>query len=216
MAFSLFYAILVPSQNQREAFSTWNAFCCTPLPRPLFPQAHRTSAERGIEPVAFWYNPNIHPWKEYQARRDCLLAYAPHHRYGGPGTGGLRSEGLCPPCGGRHRPPPRLLLRTPAGGHGEVCGRARLCRLHLHPAGQHLSESRGHRRRSEMYARQYGVEFLYRDFRSNFRAGNQRARELGFYMQKYCGRVFSEADRYQKQIDRDRAKFDAEEAARQG
>ena len=31
----------------------------------------------GIEPVAFWYNPNIHPWKEYQARRDCLLAYAP-------------------------------------------------------------------------------------------------------------------------------------------
>ena len=68
----------------------------------------------------------------------------------------------------------------------------------------------------KMYARQYGVEFLYRDFRSNFRAGNQRARELGFYMQKYCGCVFSEADRYQKQIDRDRAKFDAEEAARQG
>ena len=26
----------------------------------------------GIEPVAFWYNPNIHPWKEYQARRDAL------------------------------------------------------------------------------------------------------------------------------------------------
>ena len=22
----------------------------------------------GIEPVAFWYNPNIHPWKEYEAR----------------------------------------------------------------------------------------------------------------------------------------------------
>ena len=48
------------------------------------------------------------------------------------------------------------------------------------------------------------------------KVGNQRARELGFYMQKYCGCVFSEADRYQKQIDRDRAKFDAEEAARQG
>ena len=31
----------------------------------------------GIEPVAFWYNPNVHPWKEYQARRDCLLEYAP-------------------------------------------------------------------------------------------------------------------------------------------
>ena len=26
-------------------------------------------------------------------------------------------------------------------------------------------------------------------------------------MQKYCGCVFSEQDRYQKQIDRDKAKF---------
>ena len=51
------------------------------------------------------------------------------------------------------------------------------------------------------------MEFLYRDFRPNFRAGNQRARELGFYMQKYCGCVFSEQDRYQKQIDRDKKKF---------
>ena len=31
----------------------------------------------GIEPTALWYNPNIHPWKEYEARRDCLLNYAP-------------------------------------------------------------------------------------------------------------------------------------------
>jgi predicted adenine nucleotide alpha hydrolase (AANH) superfamily ATPase len=51
------------------------------------------------------------------------------------------------------------------------------------------------------------VEFLYRDFRPNFRVGNQRARELGFYMQKYCGCVFSEQDRYQKQINRDKQKF---------
>ena len=110
----------------------------------------------GIEPVAFWYNPNIHPWKEYQARRDCLLAYAP--------TIGME-----------------VRVQEDYGLKDFV----------RHVAGDI-------------------------DFRSNFRAGNQRARELGFYMQKYCGCVFSEADRYQKQIDRDRAKFDAEEAARQG
>ena len=51
------------------------------------------------------------------------------------------------------------------------------------------------------------MEFLYRDFRPNFREGNRQARELGFYMQKYCGCVFSEQDRYQKQIDRDKLKF---------
>ena len=62
-------------------------------------------------------------------------------------------------------------------------------------------------RAAETCAGHYGVEFLYRDFRPNFRAGNQRARELGFYMQKYCGCVFSEEDRYEKQIRRDREKF---------
>ena len=28
--------------------------------------------EEGIEPTAYWYNPNIHPYTEYKARRECL------------------------------------------------------------------------------------------------------------------------------------------------
>ena len=63
---------------------------------------------------------------------------------------------------------------------------------------------------AERLAREYGVQFLYRDFRPNFRAGNQKARELGFYMQKYCGCVFSEEDRYEKQILRDKKRLQAE------
>ena len=51
----------------------------------------------------------------------------------------------------------------------------------------------------------WGVEFLYRDFRPEFRGGQQQARELGLYMQKYCGCIFSEEDRYAKQIARDLA-----------
>ena len=47
-------------------------------------------------------------------------------------------------------------------------------------------------------AEEYGVEFYYQDFRPMFRDGQARARELGFYMQKYCGCVFSEQERYQK------------------
>jgi predicted adenine nucleotide alpha hydrolase (AANH) superfamily ATPase len=42
------------------------------------------------------------------------------------------------------------------------------------------------------------VDFLYRDFRPYFRAGQDFAREHGFYMQKYCGCVFSEEERYIK------------------
>ena len=27
---------------------------------------------QGIEPVSYWFNPNIHPYQEYKARRDTL------------------------------------------------------------------------------------------------------------------------------------------------
>ena len=165
----------------------------------------------GIEPVAFWYNPNIHPWKEYEARRDCLLTYAPtiemqvivDEDYG------LRTfvehvasdiDHRCTYCY-QHR-----LEETAryAAEHGyEAFTSTLLASLY--------QDHDGIKAAAEKYARQYGVEFLYRDFRPNFRAGNQRARELGFYMQKYCGCVFSEQDRYQKQIDRDKKKF-AEQA----
>ena len=48
------------------------------------------------------------------------------------------------------------------------------------------------------------IEFVYRDFRIGFRQGQAKARELGLYMQKYCGCIFSEEDRYQKQILKDK------------
>ena len=59
------------------------------------------------------------------------------------------------------------------------------------------------RQTAEAAAARYGVAFLYRDFRPGFRQGQQEARELGLYMQKYCGCVFSEEERYAKQLSRD-------------
>ena len=35
-----------------------------------------TLRKEGIEPTLYWYNPNIHPYTEYKARRDCLKEYA--------------------------------------------------------------------------------------------------------------------------------------------
>ena len=51
---------------------------------------------------------------------------------------------------------------------------------------------------AERAAAEYGVQFLYRDFRPYFKDGQNFAREHGFYMQKYCGCVFSEEERYIK------------------
>jgi len=45
-------------------------------------------------------------------------------------------------------------------------------------------------------AKEYGCEFVVKDFRENFRAAMNEARKMGLYMQKYCGCVFSEEERY--------------------
>ena len=165
----------------------------------------------GIEPVAFWYNPNIHPWKEYEARRDCLLAYAPtiemqvivDEDYGLRTFVEPVASDIDPRCTYCYQHRLEETARYAAEHGYETFTSTLLASLY--------QDHDGIKAAAEKYARQYGVEFLYRDFRPNFRAGNQRARELGFYMQKYCGCVFSEQDRYQKQIDRDKKKF-AEQA----
>ena len=47
--------------------------CCAPCSVSCIQQLR----DEGIEPVSYWFNPNIHPYQEYKARRDTLMAYAP-------------------------------------------------------------------------------------------------------------------------------------------
>ena len=46
--------------------------CCAPCSIACID----TLRQEGIEPVGFWYNPNIHPMKEYKMRKNTLVEYA--------------------------------------------------------------------------------------------------------------------------------------------
>lgn len=46
----------------------------------------------------------------------------------------------------------------------------------------------------EELSKEYGINFLYRDFREGWREGQDEARAAGLYMQKYCGCVYSEEE----------------------
>ena len=161
----------------------------------------------GFEVTLFWYNPNIHPFKEYESRRDCFIEYAESLglTYIVKEDYGLREfvknvaddiDNRCSYCYS-HR-----LLKTAEFAKAE--------NFDCFTSTLFASLYQNHelmKKKSETYEEVIGVEFLYRDFRPNFREGNQKAREMGFYMQKYCGCIFSEEERYQKQIKRDREKF---------
>lgn len=47
-----------------------------------------------------------------------------------------------------------------------------------------------------------GARFYYRDFRTDWQAGIDKAIAWGVYRQPYCGCVFSEAERYGKKLRR--------------
>ena len=46
--------------------------CCAPCAN----QPSEVLRTDGFEVTGFWYNPNIHPFTEYRARRNCVRDYA--------------------------------------------------------------------------------------------------------------------------------------------
>ncbi|MBR3139158.1 epoxyqueuosine reductase QueH [Candidatus Saccharibacteria bacterium] len=159
-----------------------------------------------IEPTLFWYNPNIHPYTEYKARRDCLKDYAEKTK-----VELIIDEeyGLDEFC--------RSVVNDIPNRCVNYCYKKRLTET-VRYAAKHgydtftttllVSPYQKHEeiiKVCEELSSLSGVEFLYRDFRVGFREGQQKAREAGLYMQKYCGCIFSEEDRYKKQIAKESA-----------
>jgi len=167
--------------------------CCA----PCSVQCVQALAEEGIGTDIFWYNPNIHPYTEYRARRDSLQAYTEDRllrliiedEYGLRGFLGAVGTGELPQrCAFCYR----VRLEKTAGRAAEGGYDAFSAALLISPYQDHDLI----RKMGEELAARYGVQFLYRDFRPLFRAGQQQAREAAYYMQKYCGCIFSEEERY--------------------
>lgn len=149
--------------------------------------------EEEIEPTIFWYNPNIHPYMEYKARRDTLEEYTKSigieaifkEEYGLDNFCRKVINGLQTRCRDYCYP---VRLEETAKYAKENGYDTITTTLLVSPYQQHdLIREQG-----ERIAKDYGIEFLYRDFRVGFHEGQNKARELGLYMQKYCGCIFSE------------------------
>ncbi len=149
--------------------------------------------EEGIEPTLYWFNPNIHPYMEYKARRDTLKEYAQsinveaifEENYGLEEFCKNVIEDLNNRCQNYCY---RVRLEKTAKYAKENGYDAITTTLLVSPYQKHEIL----KKQAEEIAKKYGLNFLYRDFRVGFREGQAKARELGLYMQKYCGCIFSE------------------------
>ena len=167
--------------------------CCAPCSVYCIDELRK----EGIEPTVYWYNPNIHPYKEYQARRDCLKEYTKsinveaifEEEYGldefckeAVKDLQARCVNYCYPVRLR-----KTFEYAKQNGYDTVSTTLLYSIYQKHEFIKQLMEK---------YSQEYGIDFLYRDFREGFWEGHQKAHDLGLYMQKYCGCIFSEEMRY--------------------
>ena len=157
-----------------------------------------TLRNEGIEPVLFWYNPNIHPFTEYRSRRDCLKEYASSINIQAIFEDEYGLDNFC-----------KNVVNDLEGRCTNYCYPVRLKKTFeyakengfdtvtttllysIYQKHDYIKEL------CEKYSKEYEIDFLYRDFRVGFWEGHDKAKnELNLYMQKYCGCVFSEESRY--------------------
>ena len=168
-----------------------------------------TLRKEGIEPTIFWYNPNIHPYTEYKNRRNALDEYT---KMLGLKCIFIDEYGLREFCKNTIN---KLNTRCI-----EYCYPVRLRKLFEYAKENGYdtvsttllySIYQNHdaiKKECEKLSKEFNIDFLYRDFREGWKEGQEKARQIGIYMQKYCGCIFSEEDRYKDKIEKDKKRFE--------
>ena len=152
---------------------------------------------RGIEPTLYWYNPNIHPYTEYMARRDCVKEYAQKINVKAVFEDEYGLDEFCKNVSGninarcvnycylvRLR---KTFEYAKENGYDTVTTTLLYSIYQKHDFIKKLMED---------LSKKFEIDFLYIDFRKGFLQGHEKAIEQGLYMQKYCGCIFSEEMRY--------------------
>jgi len=154
--------------------------------------------DKGEEMVGYFFNPNIHPYQEYQKRLESLRRYSE--------AVGLeviyRDEYLL-----------EEFLRNVSHRVKERCQYCYLIRLE---ATAREAKKKGfdqfsttllqsaHQNHSmikeigERMGEEIGIPFYYEDFRLGWRKGVEISKAMGLYRQQYCGCIYSEKERFMK------------------
>lgn len=152
--------------------------------------------EKGNEVMGYFFNPNIHPFQEYQKRMDALKLYSE--------KSGLeviyRDEYLLEEFlkNVSHQPEARCqycyTVRLEAAAREakkNSCDAFSTTLLQsAHQNHQRIKET------GERVSGEVGIPFYYEDFRPGWRKGLEVSKALGLYRQQYCGCIYSEKERY--------------------
>lgn len=168
--------------------------CCGPC--SIYPAMRL--ADEGHEFSLYYFNPNIHPYKEFKRRLNTLREYAALKKYNLIVDKNYPLEECV-----------RGMLDEPTV-RCAYCYRVRLEKTAIYAKENNfeafsttllVSPYQKHdliKLIAEEIAAKVGIPFYYEDYRNGYQEGVDVSKELEMYRQPYCGCVFSERDRYEK------------------
>jgi len=180
--------------------------CCGPCATVAAP-AWR---ERGVEPVAWFHNPNIQPAAELERRLESMLRFsraaglelvveerpseATAWREWVAALATATPDERCAACLG-------LRLRAAAAAAARLGVPRFSTTLSVSPYQRHdLIRAAG-----QTAAAEHGVTFVYLDLRDTFRQSYVESRRLGLYRQAYCGCAASKWEAWHERTLRKRS-----------
>lgn len=171
--------------------------CCGPC--ALYPLG--LLKDQGYEVMGYFYNPNIHPLQEYLKRVQAVKQVADkmgirvifNHKEYNPEKFlrrvVFREEQRCMLCYQSRLERTRNIALK--GGFDFFSTTLLFSKRQKHAliktTGESLSTGK--------------AGFLYEDFRQGWSQGRDSAREMGIYTQNYCGCIYSEFERFQKELE---------------
>lgn len=150
-----------------------------------------------IDYTAIWYNPNIHPKVEYERRKNTFIEFCKNKGVDFKVIDEYDLNGyisyVVNNVGENKKYPTRCeycyymrfkeaFIYAKENGYDAVTTTLTISPYQNHDIIKSVLER---------LSKEFGVDYIYTDYRENFRKGQKMARELGLYMQKYCGCVFS-------------------------
>lgn len=165
--------------------------CCAPC--TTYPLKTLRNKQFNIE--GFFYNPNIHPQDEFDHRKSTVEEYSHivdlkvHYDldYQEQQWLDYKDDNRCKMCY-------EIRLEATAKYASENNYNGFTTTLLVSPYQQHelIKEI------CESLSKKYNIKFIYYDFREGFREGQNTAKELNLYRQKYCGCIYSYREREMK------------------
>ena len=166
--------------------------CCGPC--AIYPL--QSLREQGFSVTGYFYNHNIHPYKEYLRRLETAQQFAADEELELIIGGDYQLEEFLQNVATQH------LSRCKYCYHSRLEKTAVYARQHefatfsttllVSPYQQHELLLRT----AKTVAETIGVDFLGEDFRSGWSDCVKLSRERGYYRQPYCGCIYSEKERY--------------------